>query len=99
MHYLLLYEVVDDYVAKRAPFRDQHLALASAAVQQAELLLGGALAEPADGAVLLFRSQAAAEGFANADPYVHNGLITKWTVRQWNTVAGSLLNSVTEVSK
>ena len=99
MHYLLLYEVVDDYVAKRAPFRDLHLALASAAVQQGDLLLGGALAEPADGAVLLFRTQAAAEGFANADPYVHNGLITKWTVRQWNTVAGSLLNSVTKVSK
>ncbi len=92
MHYLLLYEVVDDYVAKRAPFREKHLALASEAVQQDELLLGGAFAEPADGAVLLFRSQASAESFAKNDPYVHNGLITKWTVRKWNTVAGSLLD-------
>ena len=99
MHYLLLYEVVDDYVAKRAPFREQHLALASQAAQQGELLLGGALAEPADGAVLLFRSQAAAEAFASSDPYVHNGLITKWTVRPWNTVAGSLLNLTKVVPK
>ena len=91
MHYLLLYEVVEDYVAKRAPFRERHLALASEAVRNDELLLGGAFAEPADGAVLLFRSQSAAEAFANNDPYVHNGLITKWTVRKWNTVAGSLL--------
>ena len=92
MHYLLMYEVVDDYVAKRAPFRDQHLALANEAAQAGELLLGGALAEPVDAAVLLFRSQAAAEAFANNDPYVHNDLITKWTVRKWNTVAGSLLS-------
>jgi len=91
MHYLLLYDVVDDYVDKRTPFRPQHLALASEAVRQGELLLGGALAEPADGAVLLFRSQEAAEHFAKNDPYVHNGLITKWAVRKWNTVAGSLL--------
>ena len=91
MHYLLMYEVVDDYVAKRAPFRDQHLALASEAAKAGELLLGGALAEPADAAILLFRSQAAAEAFANNDPYVHNSLITKWSVRKWNTVAGSLL--------
>jgi uncharacterized protein len=99
MHYLLLYEVVDDYVTKRAPFRDQHLTLAGAAVKEGELLLGGALADPADGAVLLFRSQAAAEAFAKADPYVHNGLITKWTVRKWNTVAGSLLNLATDVPR
>lgn len=99
MHYLLLYEVVDDYAEKRTPFRDQHLALAGDAVNHGELLLGGALAEPVDSAVLLFRSQAAAEAFANADPYVHNGLVTKWTVRQWNTVAGSLLNVEKKASK
>lgn len=91
MHYLLLYEVVDNYVERRTPFRQQHLALAGKAVQQGELLLGGALDEPADGAVLLFRSQEAADSFAKSDPYVHNGLITKWTIRKWNTVAGSLL--------
>ena len=91
MHYVLFYEVVDDYVEKRTPFRPEHLALASEAAQQGELLLGGALAEPADGAMILFRSHEAAESFAKNDPYVHNGLITKWTVRKWNTVAGSLL--------
>jgi hypothetical protein len=52
--------------------------------------LGGALAEPVDGAVLLFEgdSPAAAEEFARRDPYVLNGLVKSWRVRPWTTVVG-----------
>jgi hypothetical protein len=90
MHYLLFYDVVPDYVARRAAFRDAHLALARAAHARGELVLGGALADPVDGAVLLFRgdSPTAAEAFAAADPYVTNGLVTRWRVRAWTTVVG-----------
>ncbi len=90
MHYLLIYDVVDDYVTRRTPLRAAHLAHARAAVTRRELLLGGALANPPDGAVLLFRgdSPAAAEAFAAADPYVINGLVTRWRVREWTTVVG-----------
>ena len=90
MHYLLIYDVVDDYVQRRAAFRQEHLGLARAAVDRGALVLGGALANPADGAVLLFRgeSPAAAEAFARADPYVKNGLVTRWRVREWTTVIG-----------
>lgn len=90
MHYLLLYDVVPDYVERRTPFRAEHLALAQAAHARGELVLGGALADPIDGAVLVFRgdSPAAAEAFARADPYVRNGLVTRWRVRAWNTVVG-----------
>ena len=94
MHFLLIYEVVDDYVAKRAPFRAEHLQLAKNATVRGDLLLGGALAEPVDRAMLLFRSQEAAEEFANHDPYIQNGLVLKWSIRQWNTVAGSLLDHI-----
>ena len=85
-----MYDVVGDYVTRRAPLRDAHLAHARAAVGRGELLLGGALANPPDGAVLLFRgdSPAAAEAFAAADPYVLNGLVTRWRVREWTTVVG-----------
>ena len=91
MHYLLLYDVVSDYVERRAAFRDEHLALAWAAHARGELVLGGALADPVDGAVLLFSadSSAVAEAFAAADPYVRNGLVTRWRVREWLTVAGA----------
>ena len=90
MHYLLIYDVVDDYVERRAPLRDTHIALARAAVARGELVLGGALANPADMAVLLFRgdSPQAAEAFAKSDPYVLNGLVQRWRVREWTTVVG-----------
>lgn len=90
MHYLLLYDVVEDYVARRVPLREAHLGLARRAVARGELLLGGALADPVDGAVLLFQgpSPAVAEAFAEQDPYVTNGLVTRWRVRQWTTVVG-----------
>lgn len=90
MHYLLIYDVVDDYVERRTPLRPAHLAHARAAVARGELVLGGALANPPDAAILLFRgeSPAAAEAFAAADPYVLNGLVRQWRVREWITVVG-----------
>jgi uncharacterized protein YciI len=90
MHYLLFYDVVDNYAEKRTPLRKDQLAHAKAAVARGELVLAGALANPVDGTVLLFKgnSPVAAEAFAKADPYVTNGLVTKWRVREWTTVIG-----------
>jgi hypothetical protein len=90
MHYLLMYDVVPDYVERRVSLRDEHLALAWQAHARGELVLAGALADPVDGAVLVFKgeSPAAAEAFAAADPYVRRGLVTRWRVRAWLTVAG-----------
>jgi hypothetical protein len=90
MHYLLFYDVVDDYVTRRAPLRASHVALARDAVARGELVLAGALANPPDGAVFLFRgaSPEAAERFAASDPYVLNGLVRDWRVREWTTVVG-----------
>jgi hypothetical protein len=89
-HFLLFYEVAADYLARRAEYRDQHLTKAWQASERGELLLGGALADPVDGAVLLFKGETAkvAEDFARADPYVTSGLVKRWYVREWNTVAG-----------
>lgn len=91
MHYLLFYETAEDYGQRRAAYREEHLRKAWDASDRGELVLGGALAEPMDGAVLLFQgdSPEVAERFARADPYVANGLVKRWYVRQWKTVAGS----------
>lgn len=86
MHYLLLYDVVEDYVSRRAQFRDAHLARAREAHARGELLLAGVLANPPDVAVLVFNAPGAAERFAAADPYVANGLVTRWRVREWSVV-------------
>jgi uncharacterized protein YciI len=88
MHYLLFYDLVDDYLTRRPAFRDAHLAHARAAHARGELVLAGALANPADGAVLVFAVPGAAERFAAADPYVVNGLVSRWRVREWTTVIG-----------
>ncbi|HUR40849.1 MAG TPA: YciI-like protein [Verrucomicrobiae bacterium] len=89
MHFVLTYEVGADFIARRAQFRDEHLALAWKAAGAGELLLAGALEEGAGQAMLLFRgTREAAMRFAQADPYVKNGLVARWSVRQWHTVAG-----------
>lgn len=92
MHYILFYQTIENYVERRIPFREEHLSLAQKAFQNGSLILGGALADPPDGAVLVFKgdSQKVAEEFAKNDPYVKNGLITEWHVRPWIVVIGNL---------
>jgi uncharacterized protein len=91
LYFALFYEVVDDFVARRAPFRDEHLSLAREAHLRGELVLAGALAEPADGALLIFRSPSpdAATAFAQSDPYVRHGLVKHCKVRPWSVVIGN----------
>ena len=91
-HFLLFYEVAADYVEKRAQFREIHLKKAWESIARNEMILGGALADPTDGAVILFRGETrdVAENFAKSDPYVQNGLITHWYVREWATVVGEM---------
>jgi uncharacterized protein YciI len=91
MHFLLFYDLCPDYLERRAAFRDAHLTLAWKTQAEGQLVLGGALGDPVDEAVLLFEgdSAAVAERFAKADPYVRNGLVTRWRVRPWTTVVGA----------
>jgi uncharacterized protein YciI len=89
-HFLLFYEVSDDYLTRRGEFRTAHLELAWKAAERGDLVLGGALANPVDSAVLLFKgdSPAAADAFVAADPFVANGLVKSWRIREWTTVVG-----------
>jgi uncharacterized protein YciI len=90
-YYLLFYELVSDYLERRQQYRDQHLQLAREAHARGELFLAGALAEPADKALLVFRGadRKVAEEFVRRDAYVLNGLVTRWEVRPWTVVIGA----------
>ena len=90
-HYLLMYELADDYMQRRAEFRESHLQMAWQSSGRGELVLAGALMDPVDTAVLLFRavSPQVVEEFASTDPYVRNGRVKRWRVREWTTVAGA----------
>lgn len=89
-HFVLIYDTAPDYLQRRAEYRSAHLALAWQAAERGELLLGGAVGDPADSALLLFRCESADTpvAFAKADPYVLNGLVTSWQVKPWQTVVG-----------
>lgn len=88
MHWILRYTTAPDYLTRRGDWRDAHLALAWASVEAGALLLGGAVGDPPESALLLFTGEAVARAFAEADPYVANGLVTHWEVQPWNTVVG-----------
>ena len=89
-HFALLYDVVSNFVERRMPFREAHLQRVRDANARGVLLLAGALGDPPDGALLVFRadSPAVVEDFARADPYVIEGLVTGWRVRPWTVVIG-----------
>jgi uncharacterized protein YciI len=91
-HFLLFYEAAPDYLERRPEFRALHLHHAWRAYDRGELVIAGALADPVDGAVLMFKGddKRVAEEFAKADPYVTNGLVARWHVREWTTVIGEL---------
>lgn len=90
MHYLLLYDLAPDYMERRPEFRAEHLTLAWESHARGELVLAGALGDPPEGGVLFFQADSpeVAERFAEADPYVRNGLVTGWRVKPWTTVVG-----------
>ena len=87
-YYAMIYDLVDDYMARRGAFREEHLKMAADAHARGELLLGGAFADPPDKALLIFRADDSkiAESFARNDPYVVNGLVRHWEVRPWTVV-------------
>ena len=87
-YYVLFYHVVEDYVSARAPYREEHLRLAQESRRRNELVMAGALAEPTDQALLVFRaaSKTIVERFVQDDPYVKNGLVARWEIRPWTVV-------------
>jgi uncharacterized protein YciI len=89
-YFALFYDVVDDFPSRRTAFREEHLRLVREAHRRGELIMAGALTDPADRALLVFRAavRSVVEEFARNDPYVMNGLVTRWEVRPWAVVIG-----------
>lgn len=89
-YYALIYYVVDDYVTRRAQYREEHLRLAGEASARGELALGGAFTDPADRSMLIFTAKdpSVVDEFVKNDPYFKNGLVVRYEVRPWNIVVG-----------
>ena len=90
-HFVLFYDYPADFRDRRAPYRAAHITHANASAERDELQLGGAFADDPPVGLLLFKAETAriAEDFARADPYVVNGVVNSWRVREWTTVVGA----------
>ena len=88
MHYLLLYDYVENAVERRAPYREEHLRLARGAHERGELVMAGAFADPVDGAAFVFQGDdaSAVEAFVKRTPTWRTAIVTAWRIRPWTVV-------------
>lgn len=91
-YYILFYKTSETYINDREPHRALHLEHAKKAQNDGNLLLAGALEEPEDEAMLIFKTdqRALVENFAKNDPYVLHGVVKHWGISLWKVVMGSL---------
>ncbi len=90
MYYMLLYDYIKDVATKRAPLRESHLAIVRQLHKDGVVVMAGAFNNPLDGAAIVFKcdTQDEVERFVKIDPYVINGLVTKWRIREWTVAIG-----------
>ena len=90
-HLILFYDYVPDIVERRAPHREAHLARVGELTGDGRIVMAGAIGDPPTGAVIVFAGvdTADVEAFAEADPYVLNGLVIGHRVVPWNVVASA----------
>ncbi|MDR1007273.1 MAG: YciI family protein [Campylobacteraceae bacterium] len=88
MHYLLIYEAVEDYITKRDKFREEHLKLAAKAQERGEIILAGALGTQGSAFLFLTEDSTLIEEFVKNDPYFKEGLIRSYKILPWITVIG-----------
>ncbi len=96
MYFIVFYDYVENVIERRAPYREAHLSLVREYVDRGDVVLGGAFADPADGAAIVFKveNRSIVEEFVKADPYVVNNLVTGWRIREWTVVVGSALRLI-----
>jgi hypothetical protein len=85
--YVLFYESADDILGRAATYFPAHRAHLESFHAQGTLLLVGPFGDPqAEGSMSVFSTREAAEAFAGGDPFVTNGLVRNWYIREWNEI-------------
>lgn len=87
MKYVLLYESADDVLAKAPAHFDVHMARGNEFHERGLLLMYGPFGDPQEeGSMAVFTSREAAEEFVKGDPFVLNGVVRDWQIREWDEV-------------
>jgi len=83
--FVLLYSSADNVAAKAPAQFPAHKARLDDFHARGELLMVGTFGNPQEeGSMAIFRSRQAAEDFVAGDPFVRNGVVSAWEIRQWN---------------
>ena len=89
MYFLLEYDYVPDILARREPYRGEHLSQAQRYFEQGMLTMAGATGSPVSGATFVFTcDESEINDFVNNDPYIKNDLVTDWRIVPWTVVVG-----------
>jgi hypothetical protein len=84
---VLFYESAPDVASKAPSHFPAHRARLDEFHRRGELLMVGTFANPQEeGSMAIFRTREAAERFAQDDPFVVNGVVSTWTIREWNEI-------------
>jgi uncharacterized protein len=88
---LLTLHYVDGMMEKRGPHREAHLAGAQRGYDDGTIVMAGALLDPVDAGVFVFKNvdEAHVKAFAEADAYYVAGLVPRYTIRPWMVVVGN----------
>jgi uncharacterized protein len=85
--YVLLYESVPDVHSKAARHLAAHRARLEEFHARGTLLMVGPFGDlQREGSMGIFTTHEAAEEFAKGDPFVVNGVVARWQLREWNEV-------------
>ena len=87
MKYVLFYESADDVIAKAQPHLPDHGARIQEFAERGVLQMVGTFGDPqTEGSMSIFTTREAAEEFVAGDPFVRNGVVKRWEIREWNEV-------------
>jgi uncharacterized protein len=89
--YVVFYESADDVMSKAPAVYPRHLARLKEFRDRGDLLLVGTFGDPqVEGSMAVFGSREAAEEFVSDDPFVSEGVVKAWTLREWDEVGSEI---------
>ena len=87
MTHVLFYVSSSDVATKAPAHFAEHKARIDVFHGRGVLVGIGLFADPQrDGAMALFTTRKAAEEFATDDPFVTNGVVESWHIKEWNDI-------------
>jgi uncharacterized protein YciI len=85
MKYVLFYDSADDVLAKAPAHYPAHSARLEEFRARGDLLMVGPFGNPQEeGSMAIFATREAAEEFPREDPFVLNGVVKSWHIREWD---------------